>query len=122
MEEDRGLKDSDLEDGLVRGLRSCLGLVRGLRARDSRTSRCSASICLSYSAHMLHMIISIFHYHYYHYILLIFMDKVGINSHLRMSSSRSSLLAGLGGGCSEVVEGVFGGRAGGFPRGIFFDD
>ena len=42
------------------------------------------------------------------------MDKVGINSHLRMSSRRSSLLAGLGGGCSEVV-GVFGGRAGGFP-------
>ena len=112
LEEDRGLKDSDLEDGLV----------RGLRARDSRTSRCSASICLSYSAHMLHMIISIFHYHYYHYILSIFMDKVGINSHLRMSSSRSSLLAGLGGGCSEVVVGVFGGRAGGFPRGIFFDD
>ena len=51
LEEDRGLKDSDLEDGLV----------RGLRARDSRTSRCSASICLSYSAHMLH-IISIFEY------------------------------------------------------------
>ena len=43
------------------------------------------------------------------------MDKVGINSHLRMSSRRSSLLAGLGGGCSEVVVGVFGGRAGGFP-------
>ena len=43
------------------------------------------------------------------------MDKVGINSHLRMSSRRSSLLAGLGGGFSEVVEGVFGGRAGGFP-------
>ena len=43
------------------------------------------------------------------------MDKVGINSHLRMSSRRSSLLAGLGGGCSEVEVGVFGGRAGGFP-------
>ena len=43
------------------------------------------------------------------------MDKVGINSHLRMSSSCSSLLFGLGGGCSEVVVGVFGGRAGGFP-------
>ena len=36
--------------------------------------------------------------------------------HLRMSSRRSSLLAGLGGG-STVVVGVFGGKAGGFPRG-----
>ena len=45
------------------------------------------------------------------------MEKVGINSHLRMSSRRSSLLAVLGGGCSEVVVGVLGGRAGGFPRG-----
>ena len=52
VEEDKGLKDSDLE----------AGLVRGLRARDSRTSRCSASICLSYSAHMLHIIISILDY------------------------------------------------------------
>ena len=55
VEEDRGLRDSDLEDGLVRGLGGFGGLVRGLRARDSRTSRCSASICLSYSAHMLHI-------------------------------------------------------------------
>ena len=33
-----------------------------------------------------------------------------------MSSRRSSLLAGLGGGCTAAV-GVFGGKAGGFPRG-----
>ena len=62
MEEDRGLRDSDLEEGLVRGLGGFGGLVRGLRAIDSRTSRCSASICLSYSAHMLHIMISILDY------------------------------------------------------------
>ena len=36
--------------------------------------------------------------------------------HLRMSSRRSSLLAGLGGGWTAAVA-VFGGKAGGFPRG-----
>ena len=46
-------------DGLAARLRTVVdsqvveGLVGGLRAIDSRTSRCSASICLSYSAHML---------------------------------------------------------------------
>ena len=43
-------------------------------------------------------------------------DDMGGLIHLRMSSRRSSLLAGLGGGCAAAV-GVFGGRAGGFPRG-----
>ena len=44
--------DSDGLDAAVDSL-VVEGLVGGLRAIDSRTSRCSASICLSYSAHML---------------------------------------------------------------------
>ena len=58
----------------------------GLRATDCLASRCSSSICCSYSAHMV-----------------------------RMSSSRSSLLRGRGGG-REGVD-VLGGRAGGRPSG-----
>ena len=47
------LVDSGLDVGLNAVVSHVAGLDGGLRAIDSRTSRCSASICLSYSAHML---------------------------------------------------------------------
>ena len=47
------LVDSGLAVGLNAVVSHVAGLDGGLRAIDSRTSRCSASICLSYSAHML---------------------------------------------------------------------
>ena len=49
------LVDSGLAVGLNAVVSHVAGLDGGLRAIDSRTSRCSASICLSYSAHMLSM-------------------------------------------------------------------
>ena len=51
----RGVDSDGLEAGLKTEVVSEVveGLVGGLRAIDSRTSRCSASIWRSYSAHML---------------------------------------------------------------------